>query len=132
MSSRFAIAMFCIVTFFGQKIRAEEACPTLDQIVKYASDEPCQQVVEAAEECFDYLNKHYYLLKKSPGVSTAERQKDIKNLRSAYGQEIKKFVRSFQPYLEGKGRACSDQLGELEAIIEETSIDLEDLKRPGF
>lgn len=134
MSMRILIPLFC---FFSASAYAEidtSACPTLEQIMRSAEDDPCEQIISAVETCYVGLGAQLDKLQKNSNRSYDNRNTNIRELEQVYKSQINLITYSFRPFIvnAGEGRACIYQAGRLDSLLKAMQKDLSKLKSSGF
>ncbi len=98
------------------------SCESKESIAARADDEVCDYFVEAAEDCFNKLNRRLGLfLSRGAKSSTSELLSEAEPIRKTY--EI--AIPIVQPYSVGLDKgSCGNQLEELDVIVEALKEDL--------
>lgn len=106
---------------------AKVECDSLNKILQ-VPDEPCEAISSAAERCFAQLYANLHSLRIS---KDSNRSEGLRELAVDYDRESRKIRNQYMQTLlsYGEGKACTDQVGEVEVILEDINKDSTELKR---
>jgi hypothetical protein len=119
------VLMLMLTSFNAFAARVE--CDSLSKILQ-VPDEPCEAISSAAERCFAQLYGNLHSLKISQAPNRSE---GLRELAVDYDRETRKIRNQYMQTLlsYGEGKACTDQVGEVEVILEDINKDSSELKR---
>lgn len=113
---------FSLVPVFAQA-GPEIECSPVSSAMKRYYDDPCEGITDAAEACFDDLNKEFVKQENAKQAS-----KEIDELSASYKKAITRLRDEYAGELGKLGGSCFDHGGEIEVWIREMQVDLKALE----